>query len=405
MAVAHQEDIMKIAVVGAGGKQASGVIRDLAEAAEVGEIALLDLPAAKTVLEQRAREWCRGKGEITLIDVQDPQALRGALRGATAASNCTTHHLNLTVMEACLAEGVHYTDLGGLFYWVREQMKQNEAWKARGLTAVLGMGSAPGIVNVLGRYAVDMLDSVDSFLIRDGIVNLAKVDTPLVVPYALGTILDEFEMDPWVFEDGDWKQLKPFARPELIEFPEPVGSQTVFCTLHSEVATVPVTFRHKGLKHMSFKLALPKVFEEKMKFLVGLGFGNKQPIEVAGQKVSPREVLVALAQKLPKPTGKPDDHKVLRVDVTGRKDGEERFIQMEMACHPYEPWGMAGGPFTVGFPVAVVLRLLGTGVIKERGALPAEACVPPEPFFAALAQRGLEATVTVKYSVLKNQAL
>jgi saccharopine dehydrogenase-like NADP-dependent oxidoreductase len=395
---------MKIAVVGAGGRQASGVIRDLAEAPEVSKIALLDLPAAKTVLEQRTQEWCRGKGEIALVDVKDPQALRGALAGAAAAANCTTHHLNLTVMEACLAEGVHYTDMGGLFYWVREQMKQHEAWKAKGLTAVLGMGSAPGIVNVLGRYAVDMLDSVDSFLIRDGIVNLAKADTPLVVPYALGTILDEFEMDPWVFEDGDWKQLKPFAQPEVIEFPEPVGAQTVFCTLHSEVATVPVTFRHKGLKHMSFKLALPKVFEEKMKFLVGLGFGNKEPIEVAGQKVSPREVLTALAAKLPKPTGKPDDHKVLRVDVTGRKDGEYRFIQTEMACHPYEPWGMAGGPFTVGFPVAVVLRLLGTGVITERGALPAEACVPPEPFFAALAQRGLEATVTVKYSALKNRA-
>ena len=393
---------MKIAVVGAAGRQAAGVVRDLAEAPEVSTIALIDRPAAKAEAERRAKEWCRGKGEVIMADVDDPAALRAAITGVAATANCTSHVFNLKVMDACLAEGTHYTDMGGLFYWVRQQMEQHEAWKKKGLTAVLGMGSAPGIVNVMGRYAADMLDTVESFLIRDGIVNFTETDAPLTIPYALGTILDEFEQRPWIFEDGDWKQVEPMGRKEVIDFPPPVGTQTVFATLHSEVATVPVVFRPKGLKHMSFKLALPKAFEEKLAFLVALGLGSKEPIEIGEQNVSPRAVLVALAERLPRPKGKPDDHKVLRVDVTGTQGGRRRFIQTDMSCHPYEPWGMAGGPFSVGFPVALVLRLLASGIIKERGALPPEACVPPMPFFEGLAKRGLTVGVTIRHPVLED---
>ena len=391
---------MKIAVVGAAGKQATGVIRDLVEDFEVKKIVLIDQPAAKDVVEQRARDWCGGKDEVFYLDVSDHKSLCKALSGCASAANCTTHNLNLQVMAACLEEGVHYTDMGGLFHVARKQMELDKEWKAKGLTAVLGMGSAPGIVNVMGRYAVDMLDEVVSFHIRDGIVNFAKINTPLAVPYALGTILDEFIMNPFIFEDGDWKELEPYARPEEIEFPLPVGTQTVVCTIHSEVATVPATFKSKGLKHMSFKLALPQDFDQKVRFLVDMGFGSKHNLSIGDKEVSPREVLLALADRLPKPSGKPDDHKVLRVDVSGQKGGVKHFIQMDMICHPYEPWGMGNGPFAVGFPVALTLRMLASGAIEKKGALPPEACVPPEPFFRGLAKRGLEATVTVKRSVV-----
>ena len=48
---------MKITVLGAAGKMAPGVIRDLAEASEVKEIVLVDLESTRQILEQRANEW------------------------------------------------------------------------------------------------------------------------------------------------------------------------------------------------------------------------------------------------------------------------------------------------------------------------------------------------------------
>ncbi|MEW6267397.1 MAG: saccharopine dehydrogenase C-terminal domain-containing protein [Thermodesulfobacteriota bacterium] len=390
---------MRIAVMGAAGKMAPGVIRDLADAAEVKEIVLADLEAAKPELERRAVEWCGRKARVTLVDLADPDGLRAAIRGCASLGNCIPYYHNLKVMEACLAEGVHYVDMGGLFHVARKQMLVNDAWRERGLTAVLGMGSAPGIVNVMSRVAVDQLDRVDSIRITDGIVNFAKTDSPLVVPYALSTIMDEFTLNPYIFEDGDWREVSPFSGEEIIDFPPPVGTQTVYCMLHSEVATIPVTYQSKGLKNLSFKLALPKAFEQKLRFLVDLGFGSKEALEVGGVMVSPRDLLIRLSERLPRPQGKPDDHKVLRVDVVGEKEGRRVEIRGEMICHPYTPWDMGTGPHSVGAPVGVVARMLAENVIIDRGALPPEVCVPPEPFFRRLAERGLPATVSVKRSL------
>jgi saccharopine dehydrogenase-like NADP-dependent oxidoreductase len=391
---------MKIAVLGAAGKMAPGVIRDLADSPEVNEIFMIDLEKTKTILEQRAKEWGKAKARIVFADLNDPDVVRKAIRGVSALANCTVYLFNLQVMGACLAEGVHYVDMGGLFHVCRKQMKLHENWKEKGLTAVLGMGSAPGIVNVMSRYAVDMLDTVECILIRDGIVNFTKTDTPLTIPYALGTLLDEFIMNPFVFEDGEWKEVSPFYGAEVIDFPPPVGPQTVYCTLHSEEATIPVTFKSKGLKHMSFKLALPEAFEKKLRFLVELGMGSKEMIDVKGISISPRDFIIALTDRLPRPTAKPDDHKVLRVDVAGNKAERKMEIRMEMICNPYEPWGMATGPHSVGVPVGITCRLLGSGEIKERGCVPAEVCVPPEPFFKKLAERNLCTTVMVRHAVV-----
>ncbi len=388
---------MKITVLGAAGKMAPGVIRDLAEAPEVDEIVLADLASTRAVLEHRVNNWGNNKASATYADIADPERLRAAIRGSNALANCTLYYFNLQVMEACLAEGVHYVDMGGLFHVSRKQMPLSDHWKAKNLTAVLGMGSAPGIVNVMSRYAVDRLDSVESIHIRDGIVNRAKSDTPLAIPYALGTLLDEFIMNPYIFEKGEWKEVSPFSGREEIDFPPPVGTQTVYCTLHSEEATIPATFRSKGLKHMTFKLALPKAFDEKLRFLVALGLGSKEPVQMGDIEVIPRDFLMAVTDRLPKSTAKPDDHKVLRVDVSGEKDGQSQDIRVEMICSPYRPWDMATGPHSVGVPVGVTCRMLGAGAISERGALPAEACVPPEPFFKLLAERNLHTGVMVKH--------
>jgi saccharopine dehydrogenase-like NADP-dependent oxidoreductase len=130
---------------------------------------------------------------------------------------------------------------------------------------------------------------------------------------------------------------------------------------------------------------------------VALGFGSKEPVQMGNVAVIPRDFLVAITDRLPKSAAKPADHKVLWVDVRGEKDGQLRDIRVEMICNPYTPWDMGTGPHSVGVPVGVTCRMLGSGIITQRGALPAEACVPPEPFFKLLAERNLHTAVMVKH--------
>ena len=160
---------MKITVLGAAGKMATGAIRDLAESDEVTEMVLVDLKQCKPLVEERAKRWCHNKASVVSADINDADNFRAAIRGSAALANCTTHHLNLKVMDACHAENVNYVDMGGLFHVARKQLQLNSRWREKGLTAVLGMGSAPGIPNVQSRYAADRLDTVDHIRIYDGI--------------------------------------------------------------------------------------------------------------------------------------------------------------------------------------------------------------------------------------------
>ena len=395
---------MRVCVVGGAGKMAEAAIRDLVEAEEVERILLCDLNEAG--LAARAEAVASKKVATVAVDVREVAALARALEGTDVVVNCGMAYFNEGVMEACLAAGSHYTDTGGLFHWAKKQLAMSDRFAAAGLTAILGSGSAPGMVNVMARYAAERLDTVEWVRIYDGIVNFTAASAPLVPPYSLDTILNEFLMSAWPFEDGEWREYGPFQGAEEVDFPDPVGTQTCYYTIHSEPATIPVAFSEKGLRECFFKLALPKRFEERLRFLCDLGAAGTEPIAVKGQSepVVPRAVVLELVERTLAAAAAdepplPDDHKVLRVDVRGTKAGQTQDWRLETVLHAYPEWRMPCGTFSVGYPAALTGRLLGRGAIETKGAFGGEAAIPPETYFAELNRRGIhvEATHTVVY--------
>src|SRR6266511_118154 len=91
------------------------------------------------------------------VDVADAGVLVRSLEGSSVCVNCVDYRLNLGVMEAALAAACHYLDLGGLFHMTRRQLELDDRFREAGLTAILGMGSAPGKTNLLARAAVERL--------------------------------------------------------------------------------------------------------------------------------------------------------------------------------------------------------------------------------------------------------
>lgn len=227
---------MKIGVVGAAGQMALGSIRDFVECDAVEEIRLADRNGR--ALEQRRKELGSAKVEIREIDSTTAGSLASFLEGCDVCLNGTLPKMNVADMRGCLEAGCHYTDYGGLFHWAREQMELSEAFRSAGLTAVVSSGAAPGMVNVMAGYSAQRLEKVESVRIRAGIVDFGAGGAPFAPPYSLETLVEECTMSPWVFEDGDWKELEPFEGAEEILFPESVGRQTAFYTIHSEPYTI-----------------------------------------------------------------------------------------------------------------------------------------------------------------------
>jgi len=224
------------------------------------------------------------------VDVRDPQSLRRALDGAFVCVNCADYRLNVAVMEAALGARAHYVDLGGLFHVTRKQLELHDRFRSGGLTAIVGMGSAPGKTNLLARAAAERLGSAPRSLeIWAAARDPAAADHPFPAPYSVRTLLDELHLRPVVVEAGELREVEPLSGRAEHEFPAPIGRATGIYTLHSELATLPLAY--PSLANASFRLCLAPGLLER---LLALGDDElPEPYEQSEQAVAAHVVVAS----------------------------------------------------------------------------------------------------------------
>ncbi|HWT46917.1 MAG TPA: saccharopine dehydrogenase NADP-binding domain-containing protein, partial [Vicinamibacterales bacterium] len=284
----------RIVVAGGGGAMGRIIVRDLAETAPAStEIVVVDRDGAAAA---RAAAGLRRQLTIVEADVAKPRALRRVLTRGGVTINACHHSLNMRVMDAAIAVGSHYCDLGGLFHVTREQLQRHREFRAAGLLAVCGIGSAPGIVNVMARAGADRLDRVDEIHIAVGTIDRARrtAASPLQTSYTIETVLDEASLPAAIFTGGRLQFVEPLSHGQRVRFPPPVGVQYPACTIHSELATLPASFRPKGVQEVSFRIAFPGGLTDRLRLLTALGLTSTDEIDVRGRRVVPRDVLRAL---------------------------------------------------------------------------------------------------------------
>jgi hypothetical protein len=234
-----------IAVVGAAGTIGRNVVRFLGEWGT--DVRPLDF---------------RFEGD-GFVDARDVSSLARALRGADVCVNCADYRLNQEVMRGCLEAATHYVDLGGLFHMTRRQLELDGEFRAAGLTAVLGMGSAPGKTNLLARAAAERLHGEPRSLHIWAVTrDPAAAGHPFPAPYSVRTLRDELELRPMIVVDGRVTDVPPLSGEAERDFPEPIGRASGVYTLHSELATLPDAY--PSLEAASFRLCLSPGLLEKL---------------------------------------------------------------------------------------------------------------------------------------------
>jgi saccharopine dehydrogenase-like NADP-dependent oxidoreductase len=385
---------MRIVVLGGAGKMGCISVQDLAGDSRVTEVIIADreLSQAKTVAETIGSS----KVSIRRVDLTQREELLAVLAGADACLNATVYYFNLAVMDACLEAGVPYTDMGGLFHKTRKQLELSDRFAEAGVSAVLCMGSAPGVPNLQARYAADRLDTIDYIRIYDGIKPPPPDD--LRFTYAVPTIVDELIEPPMVFRNGEFSACEPLSEFEDYWFAPPLGLLPMHLSLHSEVATLPISFREKGIRECLFKInywGMAKETVEKVRVLIDFGFAATEPVEVKGRPVVPRDLLVGLMSGYvppitdflaPPKTKPPEWAKEIVTEVHGRKEGRELTYRLgTLTCKGALPTGVA--------PARAAIWL-AEGRIRP-GVYPPEIALEPEPFFKELEQREIYTRVSV----------
>lgn len=300
-------------------------------------------------------------------DLRDAPELETILRLGSLVINSTSHHFNLPVMEAALAAGCHYLDLGGLFHFTRRQMKLHHRFAGAGLTAVIGMGCAPGLTNLMAREITTGWDGVHHIDIRVAGVDHNPTREAGAVPYAFRTLLEELTLKPAVFEKGKWKFVPPRTGYEHHTFPPPVGTQELFYTLHSEIATLPLYFRDRGIRRVTFRIGLDPALCKQV-----LAAKSPPPFMVRKQQ--------------------PLDEEMALVEASGTRNGKR--IHATMVCLARSRGDWSAGDRDTACPASAVASLILDKTIRSPGVHPPETIVPWNPLRQALERKGFVFTKT-----------
>jgi saccharopine dehydrogenase (NAD+, L-lysine-forming) len=256
-----------------------------------------------------------------------------------------------------------------------EQFAQSGEWESHGRLALCGIGVEPGLADVFARYAYDHLFSeIDEVGIRDG-ANLVVDGYDFAPSFSIWTTIEECLNPPVVWEKGrGWFTTEPFSEPEVFDFPEGIGPVEVINVEHEEVLLVP---RWIPCQRVTFKYGLGDEFIDVLKTLHKLGLDRTEPVDVKGQRVSPRDVVAAA---LPDPAtlgDKMTGKTCAGTWVTGiGKEGQRREVYLYHVAD--NEWTMAEyGVQAVVWQTAmnpvIALELLSSGAWQGAGVLGPEA--------------------------------
>jgi saccharopine dehydrogenase-like NADP-dependent oxidoreductase len=361
-------------VLGGAGTIGRVVVRDLLWSDRHNRVICADVDGQKA--SSVVASLASARVSAAAADVRRPATLVPLLRGHAVVINCTQHSHNLQVMRAALTAGIHYVDLGGLFTWTRRQLALTDRFARVGLLAVPGMGCAPGITNVLARLAVDRLGAVERLEIRVASRDRGLPVGSFVFGYSPRTIVEELTLRPWIFSRRRFRTVPPRSGWELVPFSRPVGPSWVVRTRHSEIATLPLSFRERGLATCDFKVGFDRAF-----------------VRTLMRRLRSGASLARLAAE-GRRTATPDDHEISRViAISPRRRGRRRIVIVDCHANARPEWEAGAGDVDTAVPASVVAQMIAGGHIRARGVIPPELVVPMEPFLKELRRRGLRIIV------------
>jgi saccharopine dehydrogenase (NAD+, L-lysine-forming) len=399
---------MKTLVIGTG---AIGIVvgSELARKPEIKEVRLADINLQRA---EQIRDWLKSKKvSAHRVDAGKLDDVAKVAEGMDVIVNATLPMFNLTIMDAALKAKANYVDLAmdDLSSFLK-QLELDNKYKKAGLTALLNAGSAPGITNVLAAQAADRLDRVDTIRIR--IFDSAE-SKEIVSTWSPKVMWDDMVTEPVVYENGEFKKVPLFSGEETYNFPDSIGPQTVVAHAHEEPVSLP-RFIDKGLKYVDLKLGTPDM--PIIKFVVQLGLMDKEPVDVGGVKVAPRDLFFKLipptlsfeeVENKIKAGTLIDARECCVVEVEGEKAGKRRThifsVPFPTLREVQEKLpGATHESYVTGVSAAVFTEMVCTGDIKAKGVFLPE-CLKLEErkkFIVKLAEKDIKIHERIKDLIL-----
>lgn len=393
-----------VLIIGAGGV-AQVVAHKCAQNNDVlGDIHIASRTKAKcdkiiaSVHEKKAMKQ-PGVLEGHALDALDIEATKALIQSTKSqiVINVGTAFLNMSVLRACMDTGVAYIDTA-----IHEEPGKicetppwygNYEWKRaaecaeKGITAILGAGFDPGVVNAYAKLAKDeYLDTVTDVDIVD--INAGSHGKYFATNFDPEINFREFTGVVYSWQNGQWQTNKMFEIGKDYDLPV-VGTRRAYLCGHDEVHSLA---KNMDGANVRFWMGFGDHYINVFTVLKSLGLLSEQPVKTAeGLEVVPLKVVKAV---LPDPSSLAPNYEgktCIGDYVKGLKDGKEKTVFIyNVADHKeaYEEVGSQGISYTAGVPPVAAAMLVATGEWDVKTMANVEE-LPPKPFINLLNRIGL----------------
>jgi saccharopine dehydrogenase-like NADP-dependent oxidoreductase len=375
---------MKVFCLGGAGRICREAILDLVQFSDATHITVADVnEAAGREVVERLHD---PRVDFVRVDVQQCADAVSKMGGFDVVMDGTTIALN-GLSTACIAEaGCHGINLNGF----GEEDASDAVFKQHGKTCVPGFGMTPGTTQMMVMRAAAMLDTVE----------IVRVSHGAYRPIAFSESITEtttYEYDPKlpsrvVFEDGEFKQVPPFARPRDIALPEPYGTAPQYIIPHAETKTLAKNLAGKGVRLIEVRGTWPQPNMQLIRALYEWGFMRNDKIRLNGVEFGIMKAIGAYLMRSREGRETKLYGYALHVEVEGTRGGKRRRHTL---WHTHPPsdgsvpdWaGLRAYTRNVAIPMSIGAQMLGKGLVKTAGVITPEGAFDPEAVFAELEKR------------------
>ena len=345
---------MKIIVLGVG-LVGGPMAVDLAQDAGF-EVSAADIDAASLArLEQS------GPVRTLLADLADPARVESLVRDYDLVLSAVPGHMGYRTLEAVIAAGKSAVDIA---FFPEDPLALDEAAKAKGVTAVVDCGVAPGMSHLLTGYAVHQLDTTRSVSIYvGGLPEVRQWPYEYKAVFSPSDVVEEYVRPARIVENGRVVVRPALSDPELMDFPG-IGTLEAFNTdgLRTLTRTIQAPFMKE--KTMRYPGHI-----ERMLMLRETGFFSPDEIVVRGVRVRPLDVTSKLLFPMWKLGEGDRDLTVMRVVVEGLMGGASRRITYDLIDRYDEATRTHSMARTTGYTATAAVRMLARGLFADRGVI------------------------------------
>jgi len=392
----------KAVVLGGCGVVGTAATKTLAKSKDFSAVVIADINLEKS--KQVAKNLGQ-KVSAMKLNAADGDSVKAAVKDADVVVNCVGPYymFEKTILPAIIESGINYVDVNDDTGSTYEALDMDGTAKDAGITALIGMGSSPGVTNLLAGYAAkDLLDeceSIDLFHTHGG-----------EPTEGAGVIAHRFycmDVEVPMFLDGQAVKLSQAESEnytEMVDFINLPGQYKVYPYPHPEPITLPIFLKDRGLQRVTNKgSVLPEEYYNLTRDMHKLGLASKDPVVVNGIKIIPHDFAIAYLIKrrdeILQETNFGEQRGCVKIVCKGKKKGtlEPRTYVFSLVSEGAGK-GQALGEAT-GMPAAFGAILLKRGKIKEKGVLPPEGCVNAMEFLSIMQESlGLNEQVESKKS-------